>query len=176
MKNWFLFFVLVIALTSMTCTGKERAASGSFAQKLPNFSLKDPDGNAFTNASFAKDGLVLVVTAPILKNKSAQEKWNKYLLKAKAGSKAKLVYLEDMQPSLFKSTAIKGMKKDYKFGKEPILLIDDSGEIRSATKVPEKKTVVLVYNGDGNLVYSETGKPSAQAAEMIWKKVKDSTH
>ncbi len=115
---------------------------------------------------------MLVVTAPILKNKSAQEGWDKYLLKAKAGSKAKLVLLEDMQPSFFKGKAIREMKKDYKFGKEPILLLDKNGEIRQALKVPEKKTVILVYNGSGKLVYSVTDKPSAEVAETIWKKVK----
>ncbi len=97
-------------------------------------------------------------------------------MKAKAGSKAKLVYLEDMQASFFKGEAMRRMKKDYEFGKEPILLLDNSGKIRRALKVPKKKTVVLVYDGDGKLVYSEMNKPSAQAAETIWKKVKDLTH
>lgn len=187
MKNWLLFIALSVALMSAACTNKKQTVfedtgtkggsdSAPFAQRLPKFSLQDPDGNTFTNESFSKDGLVLVVTAPILKNKSAQEGWNRHLLKAKTGSKAKLVYLEDMQPSFFKGKAIRGMKKDYKFGKEPILLIDNSGKIRLALKVPEKKTVVLVYNGDGKLVYSETNKPSAEAAGTIWKKVKGSTH
>ncbi|WP_347275520.1 hypothetical protein [Candidatus Kuenenia sp.] len=176
MKSWFLFIALTIVLTSVSCTEKAHTlgvpGSPPFAQTLPDFSLNDPNGNTFTNESISKDGIVLVVTAPILKNKSAQEKWNKYLLKAKAGSKAKLAFMEDMQPSLFKGVAIKGMKKDYKFGKEPILLIDNDGEIRRALKVPKGKTIILVYDRDGKLVHLEAGKPSAQAAETMWKKVK----
>ncbi len=177
MKNWLLFIALTIVLTGVSCTEKIHTpgvpGSSSFAQTLPDFSLNDPNGNTFTKESISKDGIVLVVTAPILKNKSAQKKWNKYLLKAKAGSKAKLAFLEDMQPSLFKGAAIKGMKKDYQFGKEPLLLIDNGGEIRRALKVPKKKTVVLVYDRDGKLVHLEAGKPSVQAAETMWEKVKD---
>lgn len=180
MRNWLLFIVVVIALMGVSCSGsdkektssKEGSGSGSFAQVLPNFSLPDPVGKTFKNEDFSKDGMVLVVTAPISTNKSAQEDWNKYLLKAKGGSNAKLVFLEDMQPSFFKGKAKSGMKKDYQAGKEPILLIDDSGKTREALKVPEKKTVVLVYSGDGKLVHSETGKPSAQAAKVLWEKVK----
>ncbi|MDO8462286.1 MAG: hypothetical protein Q7S98_05445 [Deltaproteobacteria bacterium] len=170
------FIIIVSLIVTYTILAKEEPSSELFAKKLPAFSLQDPFGNTFTNKSFSKDGLVLVVTAPILKNRSAQKKWSQYLLKAKAGSKAKLVYLEDMQPSFFKGKAMRGMRKDYEFGKEPILLIDSRGEIRSSLKVPQKKTVVLVYDDNGKLIYSETGKPSVEAAEMIWEKVKDSTH
>src|SRR4030067_1762692 len=104
MKNWLLFIVLTIVLTSVYCTDKTHTpgvpGSSSFAQTLPDFSLNDPNGNTFTNESISKDGMVLVVTSPLLKNKTAMEKWDKYILKAKAGSKAKLVFMEDMQPSL----------------------------------------------------------------------------
>ena len=37
---------------------------------------KDPMGKTFTRDSLAKDGVVLVVTAPILRNKGAQEGWD----------------------------------------------------------------------------------------------------
>jgi len=39
-------------------------------------------------------------------------------------------------------------------------------------KVPEKNTVVLVYDDGGKLVYSEDSKPSSEAAEIIWKELK----
>jgi hypothetical protein len=142
-----------------------------YAEELPDFSLQDPAGETFTRDSLAKDGLVLVVTAPILRNKGAQEGWDKYLRDAKSGSKAKLVYIEDMMPSMFKGMALKGMKKGYEPGKEPILLIDNDGEVRRQLNVPEKKTVVLVYDNGGMLVHSEVAKPSSGAAETIWEKV-----
>jgi hypothetical protein len=174
MKNRFFFFVCGFALASMIAmAGVSAKENSSFAKKIPNFSLKDPVGKAFTNKDLSKDGLVLVVTAPILKNKSAQEGWSDQLMKAKGSSKAKLVLLEDMQPSAFKGKAKNEMEKEYEPGKEPILLIDNSGETRKDLKVPEKETVVLVYDNDGKLVYSETGKPSTDAAKKIWEKVKD---
>lgn len=169
-----IFFISTAVSIIMNFSGcsKKDAYSASFAQKLPEFSLQDPSGKTFTDKNFSKNGLVLVVTSPILQNKKAQEDWNKYLSKAKSGSKAKWVYLEDLQPSFFKNKAIEGMKKGYEPGKEPILLIDRDGKIRRKLKVFEKKTVVLVYDGDDKLVYSETGKPSAQVAKTIWEKAK----
>ncbi len=196
MRNWLLFFALAIVITGVSCKEKAHtpvtdqgtqssgesvdnvqnkepaSASTAFAQKLPSFSLKDLGGKTFTDKSLTKKGLVLVVTAPILKNKGAQEGWDNYLSKARSGSKAKWVYLEDLQPSSFKGAAMKGMKKDFKSGNEPILLVDKEGKLRRTLGVDEKKTVVLVYDHNGKLVHSETGKPSAKAAEAIWKKVK----
>ncbi len=169
-----LVFFLMIMLTFVLDVNKDANGGmnvGEFAQVLPNFSLKDPVGKVFTKADVCRNGLVLMVTAPILKNKEAQEDWNKYLLAAKAGSKAKYVILEDLKPSLFKGLALKGMKKDYAPGKEPVLLIDVDGQVRASLKVAEKQTVILVYDKSGTLVYSEKGKPTAVAASAIWKKI-----
>ncbi len=177
MKNRFLalaltsvFMALIFAAPQVFA--KEKENTSSFAKKLPSFSLKDPAGKTFSDKEVSKNGLVLVVTAPILKNKDAQEGWEKFLNKDKGGSKAKLVFLEDMGPSAFKGKAKKEMKKEYKAGGEPILLIDNDSKTRKSLKVPEKKTVVLVYDGDGKLVHTEEGNPSAEAAKKIWDKAK----
>lgn len=167
----FLFFVMTPLAFGMDKVDNSMMHSSEFAQILPDFSLKDPVGKVFTKADVYKNGLVLVVTAPILKNKDAQERWNKYLLDAKAGSKGRFVILEDMKPSLFKGMALKGMKKDYISGREPILLIDVDGQVRAALKVAEKQTVVLVYDKSGKLVYAEKGKPTAAVASSMWKKI-----
>lgn len=161
---------LIAILTLIVLNSGVARGAGSFAQTLPNFSLQDPVGKTFTKASLSKDGLVLVVTAPILSGESAQKGWDRFLSKSKAGSMAKWVYVEDMQPSLFKAQAMNGMKKDYVSGREPILLIDTNGALRRALGVSVKSTVVLVYNSDGQLVHSETGQPSSKAAEAVWKK------
>lgn len=163
--------VSLIAVLSLIAinTGFAKGSS-SFAQVLPNFSLQDPVGKTFTKAGLSKNGLVLVVTAPILSDESAQKGWDKFLSGAKSGSKARWVYVEDMQPSLFKGQAMSGMKKDYVPGKEPILLVDTDGKLRRALGVSAKRTVVLVYDGEGKLVHSETGQPSAKAAKAIWQK------
>ena len=126
--------LMIMANNTFAKTKTSSPATAS-AKKIPGFSLKDPDGHVFTSKGLLKDGLVLVVTAPIMKNKGAQEGWEKYLSKARSGSKAKWVYLEDMTPSFFKNIALKRMKKDYTFGKEPILLIDKSGEVRRSLGV-----------------------------------------
>jgi cytochrome oxidase Cu insertion factor (SCO1/SenC/PrrC family) len=178
-KRYLLAILLgfLIAISQPDVFGKDigkttpKDSGAVYAGKLPDFSLQDPAGETFTRASLAKDGLVLVVTAPLLRNKGAQEGWDKYLLDAKSGSKAKLAYIEDMKPSKFKEMALKGMKKDYEPGKEPILLIDNDGELRRRLNVPEKKTVVLVYDKVGRLVHSEAAKPSPGAAQTIWVKV-----
>lgn len=139
------------------------------SQKLPQFSLKDPAGKTHTQEELAKNGLVLVVTAPILSNKEEQEGWSKYLVETKSG-KAKLALLEDMTPSYFKDKALSQMKKEYKPGEEPILLIDHNGEVRKKLGVPEKETVVLVFDKKGKQIYQEKGKPSASLAKRIWQK------
>lgn len=139
------------------------------AKKLPEFSLKDPAGQTFTHKSVSKKGVVLVVTAPILKEASNQEEWSKYLEETKGDSKAKLVFLEDMEPSAFKGMARKEMKKEYTTGQETILLLDEDGEVRQKLGVREKKTMILVYNKKRKLIHIEAGRPSRDAAAAIWK-------
>lgn len=172
MKPIKIIAMVAIGVSLVFAQGAVAKGGSGFAKRLPNFSLKDPVGKTFTKASLCKDGLVLVVTAPIMDDEAAQKGWDQHLSKAKAGSKAKWVYVEDMEPSSFKGMAMSGMKKDYVAGKQPILLIDTNGKLRRALKVPEAATVVLVYDRSGKLVHSETGAPSAQAAQKIWEKVK----
>ena len=138
----------------------------SMAADLPSFSLKDALGQTVTDKDISKSGAVLVLTAPILSAKSAQEGWDKYLQEIRA-AKPTLVFIEDMQPSDFKSTARKRMQKDYKSGQEPLILIDEDGILRRAFEVDEKKTVVIVLDKDGNKVLQENGKPSEEAAKRI---------
>ncbi len=166
-----LSLILVVALNAKLSLAKESSNKSSYAQTLPNFSLKDPAGKKQSKSEIAKNGLVIVVTAPILSNKDAQEGWAKFLPPAKGEHKGHIVFVEDMKPSSFKGKAMSSMKKDYKPGKDPILLVDQQGSLRSKLKVKEKKTVVLVYNKDGKLVASEEGKPSAELASELWKKL-----
>lgn len=139
----------------------------SYEKQLPSFSLKDPAGKTFTQKDVLEEGLVLVVTAPIMSHQSFQEGWDDKLRAAKKG-KGKLVFLEDMTPSSFKKKALKSMKKDYKEGTEPILLIDNNGKVRAKIGAKKKEKVVLVYDSDGKLIYTNNEKPSTQAATKIW--------
>ncbi len=166
-----IILILAVGFISVHSDAKEESKKSSYAQTLPNFSLKDPAGKRQTKSEIAKNGLVMVVTAPILSNKDAQEGWSKFLTPAKGERKGHIVFVEDMKPSSFKGKAMSSMKKDYKPGKDPILLVDQQGSLRKKLKVKEKKTVVLVYNKEGKLVASEEGPPSAEAATALWKKL-----
>lgn len=139
---------------------------------LPNFTLADPQGGIHSSTTLVKNGAVIVVTAPTLHDKGAQEGWNKYLNAAKGSCKASFIFIEDMTASLFKGTAKSEMHKSWKTGDIPILLIDNSGNTRKAFGVARDGTKVFVYDKGGKYVYSYSGSPSAASAKTIWSKLK----
>ena len=170
MRRLFAFVLASVLASGFGPEKSEAAGAGPYAQRLPKFSLQDPAGMTFTQKSVGKKGVVLVVTAPTMKESAAQEKWSKYLESAKGSAKAKLVFIEDMMVSAFKLQARNEMRKDYEPGQETIVLLDEDGSTRRKLNAPEKKTVVLVYDKKGRLLHAETGPPSAEAAAAIWKK------
>jgi hypothetical protein len=162
----FIALAVPLAACSQPASDKKAAHPG---RDLPEFSLKDPRGKIFTRKDILKDGAVLVVTAPILSNKSDQEDWAKHLKAAKHGNKGRLVFLEDMSPSSFKKTALSGMRKQSEAGEEPLLLIDPEGGLRKKLGVERKDTVALAYDRKGRLVHEERGTPSRGRASRIWE-------
>jgi len=150
-------------------SGAAQGSIAGFAQALPDFTLDDPNGKPVTREALAKDGLVLVVTAPILANQAAQEGWAKALVEARGASKASFAFLQDMQPSSFKGTALSHMRSRYAPERGPILLIDEEGALRRELKVAEERTVVLAYDAGGRLVYAEEGQASSDRATKAWK-------
>lgn len=161
-----------LCLSSAVYAGESANVIKNFAKALPALSLKDPLGKTYTTKTLVKKGLVLVVTAPILSNENDQKGWDEQLRRAKHGGAGRLVFLQDMTPSDFKDIAIDQMKKDYRPGVEPLLLLDHDGKVRISLGVGEKATVVLVYNSSNRLVYAETGPPSAGSAQKIWNSLK----
>jgi hypothetical protein len=139
---------------------------------LPKFSLPDPQGGMHSSATLVKNGMVIVVTAPTLHDKGAQEGWNKYLSAARGNCKASFVFLEDLTASLFKGEAKSEMHKSWKTGDIPILLVDSTGNTRKAFGVARDGTEVFVYDKSGKFVYSYGGSPSAASAATIWGKLK----
>jgi len=173
MKNIFsVILVVSVTLSFLACRPAVKETAEVSRGNFPHFSLKDPLGRMHTADEILKGGLVLVVTAPTLRDESAQRGWDKYLLKSMPKGKMQLVYLEDMVPSAFKKTALKSMKKDFKPGVPPLLLIDHDGKVREKLGVEKNRTEVLVYDENGNLLHSEKGKPSAAGAKAIWNKLK----
>ena len=164
---------MVMVIFSTACgkwfSEKKAAHTG---KDLPEFSLKDPRGKIVTKKDILKNGVIFVVTAPILSDKKEQEDWAKYLKTARHKGKARLIFLQDMSPSSFKGTALSEMKKQSDPGMDPLLLIDPKGETRKKLGVKEEATVVLVYDKKGRLVHEERGKPSQKSASLIWKSLK----
>ncbi len=149
------------------------AVATAYAQsnQLPDFSLADPQGGVHSSAELKTKGLVLLVTAPTLHEKDAQEGWVKFLTAAKGNSPALWVMIEDMSASDFKGIARNDMKKDWKPGDTPLLLIDETGKTREAFGMARDSTKVFVYDKKGNLLYSEAGSPTAALAKTVWDKL-----
>jgi hypothetical protein len=165
-----LLIFMAVVVSSTACGKKTSEKEAAHARKdLPEFSLKDPGGKAFSRKDILKNGAVFVVTAPILSNKKEQEDWAKYLKATKHKGKGRLVFLQDMSPSSFKREALSEMKKKSEPGIDPLLLIDPNGEMRKKLGVKVEATVVLVYDKKGRLVHVERGKPSQKSASQIWK-------
>ncbi len=151
----------------------KNSGAARYAQELPDFSLPDPDGIKHTKKSVLKNGVVFVVTSPILSQSDEQEDWAKLLADSRSGAKAQLIFLEDMQPSNFKGEARSRMKKQFKPGQALLLLLDEKGKLRRALEVTKEDTVVLVYDTYGKLIHAESGKPSPERASAIWKKLNE---
>ena len=171
----FVLFGFFIYLNRTSTQEKKNEAQASttanYASTLPDFSLKDPLDNLHTKSALNQEGIVLVVTAPIFTNETAQRNWSESLENTKGSSKAKLVFLEDMSPSYFKTTALNEMKKEYSAQGKTILLIDPQGELRQKLGVAEKETVVLAYDKNGKLLKAVEGSPSIEKARSLWKQV-----
>ena len=166
----FLPIVLIIFLVAIVSCEKKKPAK--IMGKLPAFSLEDPLGKMHTSKEVVKNGLVLVVTAPTLHNSGAQNNWSTFLLETMPNHNLTLVFLEDMDPSSFKGTALKEMKKDFKENEPPLLLIDNTGNLRKKLGVEKNETWVLVYNKDAELLFTEKSKPTKALAQTIWGKLK----
>jgi len=143
----------------------------AYPAQIPTFSLQDPLGKSWSSSGLISNGLVIVLTAPILHDSGAQKGWDKYLPPAMPKDGQKLVFLENLSASDWKGTALKDMHKDYTAGTVPILLVDKTGNVAKSFGANPKNTVVLVYDKKGKLVYSFTGAPSAATATTIWGKL-----
>ncbi|MFH1829588.1 MAG: hypothetical protein ABH871_02260 [Pseudomonadota bacterium] len=140
-------------------------------KQLPGFILPDPDGTKHASSTLVKNGMVLVVTAPTLHDKGAQEGWDKYLVDTMPKSGPILIFIEDMSVSAWKNIAQKDMKKDWKPGVPPLLLLDEAGSVRKSLGVGRDATAVLVYDKSGTLVYTDKESPSLASAKTIWSKL-----
>lgn len=158
-----LIFVVTLLLVATT--------AHAYPAQIPTFSLQDPLGKTWSSSGLIAKGLVIVLTAPILHDSGAQKGWNHYLPPAMPKGGQKLVFLENLSASDWKSTATKDMRKEYTPGTVPILLVDKTGNVANSFGATPKNTVVLVYDKKGKLLYSFGGAPSAAGAKTIWGKL-----
>lgn len=141
------------------------------AAKAPNATLLDPDGGSHNIGALLKNGGVLVMTAPTYREKGMQEGWSN-ILPAAMPKGGMLIFVEDMSVSSWKGIAKKDMRKEWKPGVPPMLLLDEKGSVRKMLGEAPDTTGVFVYGKNGELVYTYKGGPSAAQAKAIWAKVK----
>jgi hypothetical protein len=163
--------VVLAVLVGPTAWGGTLASKGSTGGSLPEFVLADPDGRKHASSEILKGGLVLVVTAPTYHAEKAQRAWGDLLPAAQPKGKARLVFLEDMTASSFKDTAKKQMRKEFREGVPPLLLLDENGRVRTALGVPKDETWILAFAAGGQQRLVEKGAPSAAAAKRLWAAV-----
>jgi hypothetical protein len=162
-------FIFVLAvLVGPMAWGKPLASKPSAGGAMPQFILADPDGNKHPNSELEKAGLVLVVSAPTYHAQKAQRSWGALLPAAKPKGKERLVFLEDLTASSFKGIARNQMRKEFKGGVPPLLLLDEDGRVRTGLGVPKGETWVLAFDSRGQRQLVEKGPPSAAAAKRLW--------
>jgi len=158
-------FVLVTA----TLFTKTLYAAGGYPESVPAFTLNDPAGGSHTNESVLKDipkGLVVIVTIPNAKHGPMQSRWQSKLMKKNWPEGMKMLLIEDLsQSGMVKDKAQKGMKDGFKPGKEPLLLVDETGAVRRTFGVEQDMTVCLVFDKTGKLVHSEDAQSSLEGTE-----------
>ena len=162
MKKYFVTALLILSFS---------AIAHAQVQTLPSFSLPDPDGQMHSSAQLGKNGIVVIVSAPLLHDKSAQQAWSKFLVATKGNNQASLIIIEDLAASAFQGMASSEMKKDWKPGSLPMLLVDKTGTTHSSFGVDKDTTKIFVFNKGGNLVFSDAGSPSEAAAQTVWGKL-----
>jgi hypothetical protein len=163
--------LVLFVLVGPTVWRETSAAKASAGASLPQFVLADPNGKKHASGELLKGGLVLVVTAPTYHTEKAQRVWGDLLPAAQPKGKGRLVFLEDMTASSFKDTAKKQMRKEFKEGVPPLLLLDEDGHVRTALGVPKNETWILAFAAGGEQRLVEKGAPSAAAAQRLWAAV-----
>ena len=162
-----LFIGMMLMACATTVSKTKRADLGQYPAHLPDFVLKDVHGKTFQSKLFREKNLVLVITAPTVHNKGAQEGWAEAFDDKAFLETINLVFLEDMQPSLFKGKAKASMKEESKPGSQPILLIDPDAKVRKSLNAPANETIVLVFRKGGDLVQVESQGASPAAAKRV---------
>ena len=137
---------------------------------LPERTLADPLGadHALRELARVLGGLIAVVTAPTLANQAAQEGWSSAFDAGIGAERGRVVFLQDMSVSWFADTAKERMAAETEPDANPLLLLDESGEVARALGVAEGETVLIVFDAKGNELKRSAEDPSAELADRLW--------
>lgn len=140
------------------------------AWRLPDVSLPDPAQREHRLPALSEaGGLVLLVTAPTRDQEEAQRGWADRLEATRPrGARARFALLEDLEQSWFRGTARRALREAHDPVRDPLLLLDETGEARRALGVDAGVTWVLAYDRSGELRFVERGRASVAAAERAW--------
>jgi hypothetical protein len=138
---------------------------------LPDLRLPDPARREHALPRLSgRGGLVLVVTAPTHDQAEAQRGWADRLAAARpAGARVRFALLEDLDQSWFPATARRALRRAHVAGRDPLLLLDETGAARRALGVDAGVTWLLAYDRKGELRFVERGEPSAAGAQRAWE-------
>jgi len=114
---------------------------------------------------------VLVVTAPTYHTEKAQRHGAIFFPRRSPKGRGRLVFLEDMTASSFKDTAKKQMRKEFKEGVPPLLLLDEDGHVRTALGVPKDETWILAFAAGGQTTAGGERRSQCGCAQRLWAAV-----
>jgi hypothetical protein len=146
---------------------------GAYAERAPEFSLKDPLGKEHCGRKlYSETGMVIMLTVPNLTQFEKQKRWEKWLRKQAwpAQHAPRCVVLEDLsQQQSFKEKVRQMMVEKCKVEEKLVVLVDEDGAVRRQFQVNNNETVILVVDPDGNVIHHERDdtEPDAAAARRV---------
>lgn len=150
-----------------------------FPSSIPPSSLKDPLGNIHTSTGKLIQPVVVIFSVPSMAQGDNQKGWAKALgtdSATKLPNSVGFYLVENMNQAGFGSVARNEMKKKYRLGDRPVLLLDEDGSESKTFGIPRNTTCVLVYSRSNKLVWAEKGPATKEAVARVRQKVASLTN
>lgn len=151
------------------------AGHGNYMERIPSLKMTDIKGATHDSCELYKQtGMLLMITAPNLKQYEKQKRWDKQIRKAgwPETNAPKCVIVQDMsQQETYREKALTMITE--KAAEDPRLtfVIDNSGDLRRSLGVQENETILLLVDKDGNVVHHECDdvEPDPDSARRVSK-------
>jgi hypothetical protein len=144
--------------------------SSGYLPAIPVGSLRDPLGNVHTSTGKLTRSVVVIFSVPTPSQGGNQRRWSEALAdnpQTRLPKSVGLFLVEDMKQSGFGEMAREEMKKKFNKNSRPVLLLDETGEVRKRFRIPRDATCVLVYDRNNKLVHSEQGNATEDAVARV---------